>query len=164
MDATTSYFLKKYYPHVIKWWLVEYNPEARRVWPSKQEKEEALRLEMAQLPELPAEEEIESDSNSEHYNATTGSYSGLYGQKPVDESTQAALDAILSQSSQSSQNCVDNLLSDNSLCNEITMSDEQKEVIAEANAIYERLQREAAEDDAKKLAELELARLEASES
>jgi hypothetical protein len=44
------------------------------------------------------------------------------------------------------------------------MSDEQKEVIAEANAIYERLQREAAEDDAKKLAELELARLEASES
>jgi hypothetical protein len=162
MDATTSYFLKKYYPHVIKWWLVEYNPEAKRVWPSKQEEEEALRLEMAQLPELPLDEDSEPDSDSENYNAATGSYSGLYGQKPVDESTQAALDAILSQSSQSSQNCVDNLLSDNALCNELTMSEEQKAVIAEANAIYERLQREAAEDDAKKLAELELARLESS--
>jgi hypothetical protein len=162
MDATTSYFLKKYYPRVIKWWLVEYNPEARRVWPSKDEADAALRLEMAQLPE--PKNEPEPNTDSENYNAATGSYSGLYGQKPVDESTQAALDAILNQSSQSSQNTIDNLLSNNSMCNEITMSDEQKEVIAEANAIYERLQREAAEDDAKKLAEMELARLESSDS
>jgi hypothetical protein len=42
------------------------------------------------------------------------------------------------------------------------MSDEQKSVIDEANAIYARLQREAAEDDAKKVAEIELARLQAA--
>jgi hypothetical protein len=44
------------------------------------------------------------------------------------------------------------------------MSDEQKAIIDEANAIYERLQREAAEDDAKKVAEIELARLESMQN
>ena len=45
MDPATAYFLKKYYPHVIKWWLVVYNPETVRIWPSKAEKDAALRLE-----------------------------------------------------------------------------------------------------------------------
>jgi hypothetical protein len=42
------------------------------------------------------------------------------------------------------------------------MSDEQKSIINEANAIYARLQQEAAEDDAKKIAEIELAKLNAT--
>jgi hypothetical protein len=154
MDASTSYFLKKYYPHVIKWWLVDYNPEARRVWATKDDEEEVLRLEA-----IESEEPEPIDESA--FNATTGSYSGLYGKKPVDEDTQLALDAIMNQSAQSSQKSIDSLLSNDTLCKEITMSDEQKAVIAEANAIYERLQRETAEDDAKKLAEVELARLEA---
>ena len=47
--------------------------------------------------------------NAAAYNAATGSYSGLYGQGPVDESTKATLDAIMNTSS--SQNTVDSLLS-----------------------------------------------------
>jgi hypothetical protein len=153
MDATTSYFLKKYYPHVIKWWLVEYNPEVKRVWPSKDEEEEAK-----------TEVDVEDDIDESAYNATTGSYSGLYGKKPVDESTQLALDAIMNQSAQSSQKSIDSLLSNDAFCNEMNMSEEQKAVIAEANAIYERLQSEAAADAAKKMAEVELARLESKDS
>jgi hypothetical protein len=156
MDATTSYFLKKYYPHVIKWWLVEYNPEFRRVWPSESEKEDALRLEALEQPEEePAESTI--DPNSEAYNAATGSYSGLYGQKPVDEDTQVALNLIMNQSAQSNQKNIDSLLSDDKFIGTHTMSEEQKSVIEEANAIYERLQREAAEDAAQKISEIQRA-------
>ena len=55
MDAATAYFLKRYYPHVIKWWLVVYIPEAVRIWPSKAEKEAALRLEAKEAKQKPAE-------------------------------------------------------------------------------------------------------------
>jgi hypothetical protein len=163
LDAATSYFLKKYYPHVIKWWLVIYNPEAKRIWPSKAEEEQALRIETKKKRKAEAKR-LSCNADSSAYNATTGSYSGLYGQKPVDESTKQALDLIMNQSAQSNQKNIDSLLSTDSFYTDKTqtMSDEQKSVIDEANAIYARLQREAAEDDAKKVAEIELARLQAA--
>ncbi|MDE5695990.1 MAG: hypothetical protein K2I96_01035 [Lachnospiraceae bacterium] len=164
MDPATAYFLKKYYPHVIKWWLVVYNPETVRIWPSKAEKEEALRLEAIEAKkkaELPALEDSSASSKEDvglddsAYNAATGSYSGLYGQKPVDESTQAALDAILNASS--NQNSVDSLLADNN----VVLPPEQDEIVREANEIYERLLREAAEDEARKQAEIDEMRRQA---
>ncbi|MCI8900169.1 MAG: hypothetical protein HFH75_00535 [Lachnospiraceae bacterium] len=173
MDPATAYFLKKYYPHVIKWWLVVYNPETVRIWPSKAEKDAALRLEA-----IEAKKEAENkksqpaleDSGSglkqgtalddSAYNATTGSYSGLYGQKPVDENTQAALDAILSASN--NQNSVDSLLAGGTSSGEIvTLPPEQDEIVREANEIYERLLREAAEDEARKQAEIDEMRRQA---
>ncbi len=166
MDPATAYFLKKYYPRVIKWWLVEYNPETVRIWPSQAEKDEALRLEAIeaekQAQQLALEDSMsdQQDDNPDDsaYNAATGSYSGLYGQKPVDEDTQAALDAILNASS--NQSSIDSLLagaSDNS----VTLPPEQDEIIREANEIYERLLREAAEDEARKQAEIDEMRKQA---
>lgn len=154
MDPATAYFLKKYYPHVIKWWLVAYNPEVFRVWPSKAEKEEALKIE-----EKEKRLAIEAKPNDDAYNATTGSYSGLYGKGPVDAQTQEALDAILHQSN--NQNTVDSLLANNP---DVVLPPEQDDIIAEANAIYERLLREAAEDEAKKWAEIEAVRMQMERS
>ena len=155
MDPATAYFLKKYYPHVIKWWLVVYNPETVRIWPSKAEKDAALRLEA-----IEAKKEAENKKSQPAHNATTGSYSGLYGQKPVDENTQAALDAILSASN--NQNSVDSLLAGGTSSGEIvTLPPEQDEIVREANEIYERLLREAAEDEARKQAEIDEMRRQA---
>ena len=185
MDPATAYFLKKYYPHVIKWWLVMYNPEYIKIWPSKAEENEALRLEAENQKRLSVEHtlpDLDSDSKSlsdgiiddAAYNATTGSYSGLYGQKPVDADTQAALDAIMNISS--NQNNIDFLLSggipasnpgyamnSESVANDVIIPPEQSEIVAEANAIYERLLREAAEDEAKKQEEIEEARRQAEQ-
>ena len=186
-DVATACFFKRYYPHVIKWWLVTYNPEVFRIWPSPEEKEEALRIEAEEerLALEQKENEASADmassdapqaADSSAYNATTGSYSGLYGQKPVDADTQAALDAILNISS--NQNNIDSLISGgaqnlapvqsassssiSSSCNtrDVILPPEHDEIIKEANAIYERLMREAAEDEAKKQAEIEAARRE----
>lgn len=173
MDPATAYFLKKYYPHVIKWWLVVYNPESVRIWHSKAEREEALRLkaleeaETAKIaakptaqPETPALVDSASDSHKiddSAYNAATGSYSGLYGQNPVDDDTQAALEAILKASS--NQTSVDTFLASTSAS--VTLPPEQDEIIKEANEIYERLLREAAEDEARKQAEIEEMRKQA---
>lgn len=193
MDPATAYFLKKYYPHVIKWWLVVYNPEFFRVWPSKAEEEEALRIEAKEAKRLALEtqsnETINEVSEDKHdsapddaaFNATTGSYSGLYGQKPVDADTQAALDAIMNNSS--NQNSVDFLLSggepttgaayaiadapaadDETDSGDVILPPEQDEIVKEANAIYERLLQEASEDEAKKQAEIEIARQQAESS
>lgn len=170
MDPATAYFLKKYYPHVIKWWLVVYNPETVRIWPSKAEREEALRLEAIEQKkeaQKPALEDSMSGSqqgmplDESAYNATTGSYSGLYGQKPVDENTQAALDAILNASN--NQISVDSLLAGTGTasCDSLVMPPEQDEIIREANEIYERLLREAAEDEARKQAEIDEMRRQA---
>ncbi len=173
MDPATAYFLKKYYPHVIKWWLVVYNPETVRIWPSKAEKDEALRLEALEAIETKKEDSPpaleDSGSRAEPagnlddsaYNATTGSYSGLYGQKPVDEDTQAALDAILNASS--NQNSVDSLLAGSGAAadSSVTLPPEQDEIVREANEIYERLLREAAEDEARKQAEIDEMRRQA---
>lgn len=186
MDPATAYFLKKYYPHVIKWWLVMYNPEYIRIWPSKAEEDEALRLEAEEQKQLADHHALPDTNDSEDlsdgivydaiddaaFNATTGSYSGLYGQKPVDADTQAALDAIMNISS--NQNNIDFLLSGGNLtsgpayvmdsgtaANDVIIPPEQDEIIAEANAIYERLLREAAEDEARKQAEIEEARKQA---
>lgn len=161
MDANTAYFLKKYYPHVIKWWLVVYNPVVIRIWPSKSEEEEALRLEaqeqaaLEQHDHTPEDTDNNPSADASAYNAATGSYSGLYGQKPVDSDTQAALDAIMSTSN--NQNNVDMLLSGGS-SKAVVLPPEQDAIIQEANAIYERLLREAAEDEAKKQAEIEAVR------
>ena len=91
----------------------------------------------------------------------TGSYSGLYGQKPVDEDTQAALDAILNASS--NQNSVDSLLAGTgaAFSEDVVLPPEQDEIIREANEIYERLLREAAEDEARKQAEIDEMRRQA---
>lgn len=170
MDPETAYFLKKYYPHVIKWWLVMYNPEVIRIWPSEEEKEETLRLEAEEAERLALEPP--EDENSDAFNAATGSYSGLYGQGPVDASTQAALNAIMNTTS--NQNNIDSLFSGGELTtgaayaysgsnstsspDDVILPPEQDAIIEEANAIYERLLREAAEDEAKKQAEIDKAR------
>ena len=167
MDPATAYFLKKYYPHVIKWWLVAYNPDAVRIWPSEAEKEETLRLEAIEAEEaaLLALEEDDPDAETEQiddsaYNATTSSYSGLYGQQPMDENTQAALNAILYASS--SQSSVDSLIAAGGQPgDDVITPPEHEEIIHEANEIYERLLREAAEDEAKKQTEIEEARIQA---
>lgn len=170
MDPATAYFLKKYYPRVIKWWLVEYNPDVVRIWPSKAEEEEALRLEAIEAEEaaqLALEEDDPEPDTEEYassmYNAATGSYSGLYGQQPVDENTQAALNAILYASS--SQSSVDSLIaSGGQRGDDVITPPEQAEIIHEANEIYERLLREAAEDEARKQTEIEEALLQAEQN
>ncbi|MDE7322962.1 MAG: hypothetical protein K2N73_09625 [Lachnospiraceae bacterium] len=169
MDPATAYFLKKYYPHVIKWWLVVYNPEVVRIWPSKAEEEEALRLEAEESKVLAIEDSELSGRNNiaktnsideSAFNAATGSYSGLYGQGPVDADTQAALDAIMNATS--SQSSIDSLLaSGGSPTDEVILPPEQDEIVKEANEIYERLLREAAEDEARKQAEIDEMRKQA---
>ena len=177
MDAKTSYFFKKYYRNIIKWWFVSYNPEFKKIWPSKEEEEQALLEEESKKYEeeqpseeayIPEDDNITADNtiecNDDAYNATTGSYSGLYGTGPVDSSTQNALDEILNRSS--SQNSIDMLFNNSSEpetsqkknVNDVVLPPEQEAIINEANAIYERLMREAAEDEARKAAEIEAAR------
>ena len=154
MDPQTAYFLKKYYRNVIKWWLVMYNPEAIPIWHSKEETA-AARLKAANTKESQTSENELTTTDESAYNATTGSYSGLYGKAPIDSATQSALDAIMSLSN--SQNSIDSLFASNT-CTDIEIPPEQDDIIAEANAIYERLLREAQEDEAKKQAEIESAR------
>lgn len=164
MDPATAYFLKRYYPHVIKWWLVVYNPQVVRIWPSKTEKEEALRLEAEQKEQLALEQHEQDNKTVEHiensysntidksaYNAATGSYSGLYGQRPVDADTQAACAPPSKPDNKDKK-------STKIAPKNVILPPEQEEIIQEANAIYERLMREAAEDEAKKQIEIEEAR------
>lgn len=189
-DPNTSYFFRRFYRNIIKWWYVVYNPIARKIWHSKEEAEEARLEEERQriLKEeeesrqaaLKAEEEakqvdlMEEEARlkaemeamaDETYNATTGSFSGLYGKGPVDASTQAALDEIMGKNKKNDDFA--SLVNNGSIT--ITPSpapapangpskEEQNAVLAEANAIYERLMREAAEDEAKKQAEIDAAK------
>ena len=156
-DPATAYFFKKYYRNIIKWRFVVYNPDFRKIWPSKEEEETAHQKELEEkriahekeLEEAAAKEQEKSD---DAYNASTGSYSGLYGQKPVDDQTQSTLDEILNASS--SQCNIDSLV-EAAKSGDVTLPPEQDEIIREANAIYERLLREAAEDEAKKQAEID---------
>lgn len=151
-DPATAYFFKKYYRNIIKWWFVVYNPDYKKVWPSKEEEE------IAHQKELEKAACVEQDKTSDDaFNASTGSYSGLYGQKPVDNKTQSTLDEILNAAS--SQCNIDSLVAATK-SDDVTLPPEQDEIIKEANAIYERLLREAAEDEAKKQAEIEAARHE----
>lgn len=152
-DPATAYFFKKYYRNIIKWWFVAYNPDYRKVWPSKEEEEIAHQKELEE-ERIAHEKELEAVSDTA-FNASTGSYSGLYGQKPVDDQTQSALDEILNASS--SQCNIDTLLK-SAKSEDVSSPPEQDEIIREANAIYERLLHEAAEDEAKKQAEIEAAR------
>lgn len=160
-DPATAYFFKKYYRNIIKWWFVVYNPDYKKVWPSKEEEEIAHQKELeeeriAHEKELEEAAYVEQDKTSDDaFNASTGSYSGLYGQKPVDDKTQSTLDEILNAAS--SQCNIDSLVAATK-SGDVTLPPEQDEIIKEANAIYERLLREAAEDEAKKQAEIEAAR------
>lgn len=168
-DPQTAYFFRKFYGNVIKWWFVAYNTDAVKIWPSKAE-EEAARLKEEEERLLLEEEQerllLENMQNNEasdiddgSYNATTGSYSGLYGQGPVDDNTQSMLDQIMQKSS--SQTNIDFLLenaSDSSSVtddSDVSLPPEQDEIIREANLIYERLLREAKEDEERKAAEIE---------
>lgn len=175
-DPQTAYFFRKFYGNVIKWWFVAYNTDAVKIWPSKAEEEAArLKEEEEEKERLFLEEEererllLETMQNNEasdiddgSYNATTGSYSGLYGQGPVDDDTQSMLDQIMHQSS--SQTNIDFLLGNASDESEVSdasavpLPPEQDEVIREANLIYERLLREAKEDEERKAAEIEAAK------
>ena len=114
-DPATAYFFKKYYRNIIKWWFVVYNPDFRKIWPSKEEEETAR-------------------------------------QKELDDQTQSTLDEILNASS--SQCNIDSLVKA-AKSEDVTLPPEQDKIIREANAIYERLLREAAEDEAKKQAEID---------
>lgn len=104
------------------------------------------------------------------FNETTGSYSGLYGQQPVDAGTQSMLAEIMGKTG--SQNSIDSLLAGDvstapmpepepPVKEEVSLSPEDADVIREANEIFERLMREAAEDEAKKQAEIEEAKRQA---
>lgn len=166
-NPSIAYFFKRFYQNIIKWWFVVYNPIARRIWPTKEEEEQALEKERLEKEE---EEDISTESanastsnvmssatpviNDATYNATTGAYSGLYGQQPVDSSTQNVLDEILNK--HNSQNYIDSYIQENA--NDVVpVPEDQDAIVAEANAIYERLLREAAEDEAKKQAEIDAA-------
>lgn len=166
-NPSIAYFFKRFYQNIIKWWFVVYNPIARRIWPTKEEEEQALEKERLEKEE---EEDISTESanastsnvmssatpviNDATYNATTGAYSGLYGQQPVDSSTQNVLDEILNK--HNSQNYIDSYIQEKA--NDVVpVPEDQDAIVAEANAIYERLLREAAEDEAKKQAEIDAA-------
>ena len=170
MDPNTAYFFKKFYRNIIKWWFVIYNPDAKKIWPSKKEEEEARKkeeeelaaIEEAKAKEAPPQEDAQQPIEDEAYNETTGAYSGLYGKGPMDDDTQSMLDQIMSISS--SQNSIDALLHGSSgdtsnaapaSVSDVVLPPEQDEIIREANAIYERLLREAKEDEERKAAEIE---------
>ena len=70
----------------------------------------------------------------------------------MDDQTQSTLDEILNASS--SQCNIDSLVKA-AKSEDVTLPPEQDKIIREANAIYERLLREAAEDEAKKQAEID---------
>ncbi len=151
-DPQTAYFFKKFYGNVIKWWFVSYNTDAIKIWPSKAE-EEAARIKEEEERELLLLESAQEETPDESYNATTGSYSGLYGQGPMDDVTQSMLDAIMHQSS--SQTSIDSLLQSSAESSDVILPPEQDEIIKEANIIYERLLHEAKEDEERKAAEIE---------
>lgn len=75
---------------VIKRWNVNYMPAQAR--PVAAEKSQ----------EAPVEE-----TAAEHYNHSTGSYSGLYGQKEIDEVELEQIEAILHEKSDMIQHIVD---------------------------------------------------------
>lgn len=164
-----AYFFKKFYRNIIKWWFVIYNPIARRIWPTKEEEEQALAKEemeaaeasepISEAPEdiTPETEAVQSSEEpiivDDTYNETTKSFSGRYGQEPLDEEDTYTLEEILKLSS--SQNSIDNIVA-----NTITpavLSEKDKAVIEEAKHIYERLVHEAEEDKQKKQAEIDAA-------
>ena len=163
-DPHIAYFFKKFYRNIIKWWFVIYNPIARRIWPTKEEEEQALAKEEMEATQSQeeletSEEKIEDDLveeipiDDDTYNATTKSYSGRYGQEPLDEEGTYTLEEILKLSS--SQNTIDNLVANT--ITPATLSDKDKAIIEEAKQIYDRLLQEAEEDKQKKLAEIDAA-------
>lgn len=149
MDPQTAYFFKKFYRNIIKWWFVDYNPDVKKIWPSKAEEEAARQKEEEEHSLLDADLETSAD----FYNETTGSYSGLYGQGPMDDDTQSMLDEIMQRSN--SQTSIDSMIQNSSEYTDVVLPPEQDEIIKEANVIYERLLREAKEDEERKAAEIE---------
>lgn len=98
-----------------------------------------------------------------NYNETTGAFSGLYGQEPMDESTQNTFDEIMGRNKP--KNSIEALFEQENQAahpvntvKPVELPPEQEEIMKEANEIYARLMKEAAEDEAKKQAEIEAAK------
>ena len=119
--------------NLIKWWYVVYTPIVRKIWPTKEE----MKLYEQEHPEEFEDSYSEDTSllNNKNYNATTHSMSGEYGKGVLDDSEKEQLDAILK--------------------NNYSAAGDALAQLRQAEEIYERLRREAAEDEAKKLAEIE---------
>ena len=162
-----AYYLKKFYHNIIKCWFVIYNPIARVISYSKEdeeytkklnkekeEKRKARAIKYAEATGTPLPEEFQEKKESEkkeeqpqqkpiedaNYNQSTNSFSGLYGQTPLDSSEQSMLDEIMGKTG--SQNNIDSLLSNQEeiratypAAEEVPMSPEQEAVIQEANEI-----------------------------
>ncbi|MBQ7942741.1 MAG: hypothetical protein IJ326_01625 [Lachnospiraceae bacterium] len=155
-DPRIAYFFKKFYRNIIKWWFVIYNPIARKIWPTKEEEEQALakeEMESAENQDEETEAVEEAPIDDDTYNATTKSYSGRYGKEPLAQEDTYTLEEILKLSS--SQNSIDNIVA--STLTPARLSDTDKAVIEEAKQIYERLLKEAEEDRQKKQAEIDAA-------
>lgn len=109
-----------------------------------------------EIPTSPSAPVVKIDDVN--YNQTTGAFSGLYGTAPMDESTQSVLDEIMGKNKP--KNSIESLFEQESISNTPTtkpveMPPDQEEIMKEADEIFARLQREAAEDEAKKQAEIE---------
>lgn len=154
---------------LIKWWQISYDPTVRKIFSTKEEQDE-YEAAQAKLKESKANEELLHNKN---FNAATGSMSGEYGKKEMDDSTKAQLDSILKSnynamdvssmvaSSQDSSSSPEDVRIEK-LCNTSNLSPEKaaekEEQIRRANEIYERLLREAKEDEQKRQDEIEQAR------
>lgn len=127
---------------------------------SNQGYEEASSLSAPEPAPTPVASNI--DINDCNYNATTGSFSGLYGTGPVDSGTQSMFDEIMGRNNAAHSVDISAITIDGKPLTQeepapATPAD-QDEVMAQANEIYERLMREAAADEAAKQAEIEAAK------
>ena len=102
---------------VIKYWNVNYiDPEEER-----RKQEEAMRNEAQEVIERLEQEKADDDARKreeieqayydakikeEAYNATTGSYSGMYGQGDVDHVTKDQVQMILNEKNAAIQNLI----------------------------------------------------------
>lgn len=158
--------------NIIKWWQIIYDPNVRRIFPSRYE-EELFEEEEAQRLEEEAEAMRQEELlNNASYNASTGSMSGEYGKGEMSASEKAQLDAIL-KSNFSSVAGIEALQADEpemteeekkvaKLCDTSNLSAEEaaekEEQIRRANEIYERLLNEAKMDAQERQAEIDAAK------
>lgn len=153
--------------NIIKWWQIIYNPVAVKIFPSSYEKE--LYEEMVSQSQEEASPALIDNAN---YNATTGSMSGEYGKKEMNQSEKEQLEAIL-KSNYSSVAGIEAIKQEEEeltseekkiaeLCDVSNLSPEEaakkEEQIKRANEIYERLLNEAKMDEQVRQAEIEAAK------
>lgn len=158
--------------NVIKWWQIVYDPNIRRIFPSKYEEEMFEEEEARRREEEEANLQKEALLRNANYNAATGSMSGEYGKGEMSAREKAQLDAIL-KSNFSSVAGIDALQTDDApqteeekeiakLCDTSNLSPEEaaekEEQIRRANEIYERLLNEAKMDEQERQAEIAAAK------